>query len=615
MDTLYAITFTVNFVALIAAFWLGLYLITRSPRAPTAWLTAFALWSLGGLFLNILLALNPPPAAPFRPSGLRFLFPFWPSGTFEQGASAWLQGWSVAPAVVLWHHATLLMRPGKMNAWRWTRVIAGYVTGIAAVEVQAFTQILFSVEGGDPLYLNSLRAGPLYSVFGIALIVLATASIVNLARSARVAPTETARRQLWVLVAATAIAGLVGPVSFLASWLDLFPIPMVVISTILAIFVGMVGFGVARYSALVEGRTMARDFIYNLVLVIIVTSFYLLAVHTLVQAYQAPLVLIILIPILAIFSHSLMSIAYRLNDRLFYRRQTWRLRSNLQRLSRLAGEGEELHENLNETLKSLCQSIRATYGLVFTCNGESARSIADFRWRDLPIELPAQTLSADDFLHLEPGHLPEPMSEAALLVPLYVESEQVGALVLGQPTNGIRFADGDVESILHPADRIADVIYISRRKSEYLARLAELTEEHRSHATSAAPSIPVDTVEDALRNLFDYTHLADTPLADLQLVRKELAAGQKTHLERGKTVYAVIVEALEHLRPVGEVPPEPLPREWYPYIILHDAYLEDVPNRNIMGKLYISEGTFNRTRRAAIRTLARELAEMEYLIY
>ena len=41
------------------------------------------------------------------------------------------------------------MRPGKMNLWRWTRVIAGYMIAIAAIEVQAFTQIMFSVEGGN----------------------------------------------------------------------------------------------------------------------------------------------------------------------------------------------------------------------------------------------------------------------------------------------------------------------------------------------------------------------------------------------------------------------------------------------------------------------------------
>ena len=614
MDTLYVITFAVNFVALIAAYWLGLYLVSRSPRVPTAWLTAFTLWSLGGLFLNILLALNPPPAATFRPSGLRFLFPFWPSSTFTQGASAWLQGWSIAPGVVFWHHATVYMRPGKMNPWRWTRVIIGYLTAIAAIEVQAFTQILFSVEGGNPLFLNSLRAGSLYSIFGFMLVVITTASIVNLTRSARVAPTETARRQLWTLVAATAIAGLTGPISMLASWLNLFPIPIVVLSGILAVFVGMVGFGVARYSALVEGRTMTRDFIYNLVMILLITVFYLLAVRTLVLAYEAPSVLIILIPILAIFTHSLMSMTYRVVDRIFYQQRTRRLRSNLQRLSRFAGEGEDLHENLNETLKTLCLSTRASYGLIFTCDGEWARPIADFRWRDTPIEVPAPTLAVDDVIHMEPGHLPRPLDEAALLVPLYVEAEQVGALVLGQPTNGVRFAEDDVEQILHPADRIADVIYISKRKNEYLARLAKLTEEQHAHVTSEKPSIQVGTVEDALRNLYDYAYLADTSLGELQLVRRETTSNQKTHLERGKKVYAVIIEALDHMRPVGGIPPEPLPREWYPYTILHDAYLENIPNRDIMGKLYISEGTFNRTRRAAIRTLARELAEMEDMI-
>ena len=170
-----------------------------------------------------------------------------------------------------------------MNPWRWTRVIIGYLTAIAAIEVQAFTQILFSVEGGNPLFLNSLRAGSLYSIFGFMLVVITTASIVNLTRSARVAPTETARRQLWTLVAATAIAGLTGPISMLASWLNLFPIPIVVLSGILAVFVGMVGFGVARYSALVEGRTMTRDFIYNLVMILLITVFYLLAVSTRVR--------------------------------------------------------------------------------------------------------------------------------------------------------------------------------------------------------------------------------------------------------------------------------------------------------------------------------------------
>ena len=47
------------------------------------------------------------------------------------------------------------------------------------------------------------------------------------------------------------------------------------------------------------------------------------------------------------------------------------------------------------------------------------------------------------------------------------------------------------------------------------------------------------------------------------------------------------------------------PREWHSYAILYDAYVEDVPNREIMARLYISEGTFNRLRRKALQAVSR----------
>ncbi|MBV6397279.1 MAG: hypothetical protein HFACDABA_02889 [Anaerolineales bacterium] len=610
--SLYDFTYTFNFLALIFSFWLGAYLITRNPRTTTAWLTALTVWSLGGLFLNVLLALNPPPIPEYRPSWLRFLFPFWASGAYDEGASAWLQGWSVAPSIVFWHHATLLMRPGPLNLWRKARVAAGYVVGIAAIEMQAFTQIVFAVEGGDPLYLNSLQAGPLYSFFGIALILLTVTCTVNLARSASVAPNETARHQLKLLTVATLVAGLSGPLSLIASGLNLFPVPEVAMTLILAVFIAMIGYGVARYSALVEGRTIRRDFFYNLMLIAGITIFYVLATRLLVLSYHAPSVITLFIPILAIFTHSAMTLAPRLLDRIFYPDETRRLRSNLRSLSRLAGEGEVFKDNLNAALDALCSSARAKYGLIFTFADGQARSIADFRWRGAPIEVPAQTLFADDATHVEAGRFQPPLDEAALLIPLYAEAEQVGALLLGQPSNGIRYADEEVERVLHPADHIAGVLLIERNKRAYLSRLTEVAEEHREQTQKELPSVPAEMVEDALRNLYDFSFLADTPLADLELVKKKLT-GNKTHLERGKAVQAVLLEALEEMRPSRELPPrDPPPREWYPYLILRDAYLEEVSNRDIMLNLYISEGTFNRTRRAAVRSLARALTEMEH---
>ena len=128
---------------------------------------------------------------------------------------------------------------------------------------------------------------------------------------------------------------------------------------------------------------------------------------------------------------------------------------------------------------------------------------------------------------------------------------------------------------------------------------------------SRLAQISIKGVENALRNLTDYAYLGEHPLAKLNLVACRLPAGATTHLDRGKLVYTILAEAIEklgrrancrltHRRPNGTA-----------YLILHDAYLEGIPNRNIMARLYISEGTFNRTRRAALRAVTRTLEEME----
>jgi len=587
------------------ALWLGLYLITRNPREQTAWLTAFTLWALGGLFLNILLALNPPPDPAFRPSGLRFLFPFWPSDPFAEGANAWLQGWSVAPAISFWHHTTMLMRPGKMNPWRWARVIFAYVIAIAAVEVQAFTQILFSVEGGDPLYLNSLRAGPLYSIFGVALIGLTIMCIINLTRSAYVAPNEIIRRQLRTLLIATASAGMVAPVSLVSSGLNLFPMPMVVMSGVLAIFLVLIGYGVARYSALVKKRTMDRDFIYNLLGIFVIAGLYTLVTWILVFAYGAPKVTVIFIPLLGVFTHTGLNAAAIFFDRFFYRGETRQLRANLHNLRRLAGESENMQDTLMQILASLCEPIKAGYGLIFLHENGIMRHMADYRWTKTRLELNPSLLSADDVLHLSPDHFAAPLNDATLLVPLYNENMQVGALVLGRPINGIQYSDEDTELLLYPADQIADALALYLRNTEQLNKVAQIASE-TSITAHDRNSIPVDVVDFALRNLSDPAFLADSPLVEL----KTVAGNGKTYIERGKAVHNTLLAALEKMKPAPEIPLGAIPREWFPYIILHDAYVDEVQNRDIMSKLYISEGTFNRTRRAAIRILARTLAEM-----
>jgi hypothetical protein len=105
-------------------------------------------------------------------------------------------------------------------------------------------------------------------------------------------------------------------------------------------------------------------------------------------------------------------------------------------------------------------------------------------------------------------------------------------------------------------------------------------------------------------------------LAQLQVVDWRLRDRDRefvTHIDRGKALSEVLVQAINKLRPPGQEPgsQEIPPRVWTQFIILHDAYVMGELNRDIMSKLYISEGTFNRSRRRAVRGVAKALEEME----
>jgi hypothetical protein len=565
------------------------------------------------LFLNVLLALNPPPLPDEPAWWLRLLMPFWPEGALERGAGGWLQGWLVVPAVAFWHHATVLMRPGHMDRWRTARVLFAYLIALVAILIHANTPLIFDAVSGDPLYLNSMQAGPLSLLFLTLLVVFTAMCLVNLIRSERLAPPGMPKKQYDILILATLMAGMIGPVVILDSMTRM-SIPLVVLSSFLGIAVSLLGYGVARYSAVMEGRTIRRDFVYNVVSMTFITLLYLIAIWLSVRLYSVPASAYLLVLVLAIVSHSMIDIARRTLDPFFYQQGMRQLRVNLRRLASLVGE-YSLEENLQIALQSLCSAVRASYGLILTFENDSFYQAAAYHWGGRKLALKPADLLADDVLHIDPGRFPEPLAEAALLMPLYNNTDQFGALILGRPVNGTRYSAADVELLLFPSDQIADAIVDSHREAETMARLAELTQEQVKSSEKSKENVQVKEVEDALRNLYDYAYLGDSTLAALKLVRRRVPLGPVTHLDRGKCVNSVLSETVEKLRPDVEIPSDPPPREWYPYLILHGAYLEDQLNREIMARLYISEGTFNRTRRSAIRSVARALEEMEAALH
>jgi len=604
----YNLAVVANLIALGLAVWLGIYIITRSPRSAVAWLAGLTLWSIGSWFFDFLLALNPPPAPALLTMWLKPLLWLWPPGAFEQGPTLWLQGWLITPSIMLWHHATVLMRYGPMNRWRWSRVLVGYAISIAAIIGQRSSSLVFVSYRGDPLYLTFLAPGPLYPIYMAALLLFLSFCLINLNRSARDAPTPWQRKQLNLMALATLIAGSSGIISYLGDILR-FPLPRVTLTLVLGFAVFLLGYGVARYSALVEGRLVGRDFLYNGAAVAVVATVYLLAVWASVVTYKVPVAAITGVMVLAILTHSLVDVSRRLFDLVFYRRETRELRDRLRRLVQQANAPEALEDSLSLSLETLCRSVAAIYAFILLFKEDELYEAASYHGPRLSMNLHPADLASDDVVTLPHAGFQLSLEEAALLIPLYAGEVQQGVLVLGRPQNALSYSDSDVESLLDPSDRIADALRDSRRESEHLARLAQMAQTPALMA-DLETELPTRIVEDALRNLFDYAYLADSPLARLKQAQKLDANEGITHLDRGKQVYRIMLDTMEKLRPPGDLPREPVPRQWYPYLILHEAYLENKPNNEIMMRLYISEGTFNRTRRGAVRSMTRALLEL-----
>jgi len=188
---------------------------------------------------------------------------------------------------------------------------------------------------------------------------------------------------------------------------------------------------------------------------------------------------------------------------------------------------------------------------------------------------------------------------------------------IGKPHSRIEYSAGDLELLEEVADQIGTLVSLHNLKPGQTAQIRKMVAESQANEdelNSVAGKIKgtismhpdakfIKMVEEALRHLPDAITLGQSSLAD------RMGMTGETHVERGKQLQVLLMDTIELFKPAEKRPPEPLPRIWYSYAVLHDAYVEGVPNREITARLYISEGTFNRTRRNAIRGLARALTE------
>jgi hypothetical protein len=619
-ELLFASTSAINFVCLTVSLWLGFYIVTRSPRSRVSWLASATLWSLCGYFLNSLTYIQ-------GPSG--------------EGILPWWWGWSVVIAVPFWFHLSVSLLPGKLAKKQHLLVILLYLLALNFVAMEAYTPWVFAgTTMKPPIYNSALRPGLLYPLFGLYLITAPALSLYNLRLGWRQAKSRSIQRQFATLLWATSLAIFSGIYATLSTWLRL-DTPTLISNFSLGAGVALLGYGVARYNALIKGRAIGLDFIYTSLAIGLVIGAYLLAAFISDLAFDVPFIAFIFVIMLAIVSHSLYDWARTYLDRFFYRRQYRELRANLRDFAREAVPGHELQEQLRTILETLCRSLEASKGFIALREGEGF--VVTANWQ---VDFGGQSIASDALATDEIAVLSPPMetlgltdtstglsTSMALIVPLHAGGEQIGVIVLGQRTTGVSYTEDDLDLLEDLADTVAGVVHTVRLQERSVQQIDTLLREVREReqelqgrmreALAAEPRSPVleglsereaiSLVEDALRRLHDYPYLGEHSLAQLRIIDLHFDVQEGTfvtHLDRGKALQDVLTTAIEKLKPSGPQP-SPLTREWYQYVILHDCYMLGKLNRDVMSALYISEGTFNRARRRAVRGVARALGEMD----
>jgi GAF domain len=628
MQDLTTLTTFINLLSLAAALWLGFYIVTRSPRSLLSWLAALTLWFLGSYFLCNALVLNTP------------------QNTFL----SWLRQ-PVLLVMPLWLHLTYLLQAergqgpaNKLSAVNRAAIPLAYLVAVALIAMGVLPTSppvgLFgsAPSGFEPAQLGygSRGAGGIYLLFIADVLVFGALSLINLWKARQQMRGRILDKPSNSLFIATALAAAGALYSGLITSSGL-QVPTFPTDILVGTGVFLLGYAVARHASLLEGRPLDRDFVYAILVVGSLTVFYVLVVFIFFLAGQVSFLTLVLTIVGTVAANSLFD-GIRLGlDRLFYRRQFQQLRSNLRELAREAGTSETLPKRLQAILGALCRALRIKQALIALVQQDGYVVKATKDANPVGQILPASALAANETIGLVrsakiglPG--------MTLLIPLFAGGKQAGAVVLGPKETQEPYDDADLDLLEDLGDQIASVIHSVGMQEENARAINALVQDFRGKeralqlqvqqmlaAREQEPQSGVEgmseeallpMVEEALRRLYDFSYLGEQELSKLQVVERRLAerkGNSLTFLDRGKALSETLVQALNKLRPDEPEPERDQvpPREWHQYIILHDSYVAGEPNRNIMSRLYIGEGTFNRTRRRALRGVAKALAEME----
>jgi hypothetical protein len=572
---LFKATLLVDLIALIICLWMAFYLFARGfPSKIT----------LRGVILLLALA--------------AFFFSAY-YNLFEQipGMAAWRAAFKII-GLCAWNDLTLqlLSKNTRKRHLPWT--VAIYILGLTTIILLVSTSNPFIEEQGNVIYLARIGIGFPYVLYGTFLVTAMIGIFYNLIAHERVGFTPAGR--YFLLASLFAAAG----VAYGIFALDLTPLMPRIVQD-LSVFSGvfMLGISVARHQSLVERRTTLQDFPITSLTVIFLTAVYVLAALRL----GLPMKWIGPLAAFVVLTHALYDLVREFLERLRIRNEST-FRKQLRRLANESSE-ETLRLRLQKGLDLLCLTLDASSGFVATKQGEKFVVTASMRSVEIGKRFSASAMAYEDISGIQNEQIPD----IRYIAPSFDGQNQNAVLGIGKPNTRQEYSPGDLDLFSEVADKIGTIVSLSSVQLQINRIISQ--SEINEHEADAVASTMFDVmeinpdpefikiVEESLRQLPDFITLGQSPLA------KKLGLQADSHIERGRELQTILTEAIELLRPAEIRPSQPLPRVWYNHAVLYDAYVEGAPNREIMARLYISEGTFNRTRRNAIRGLARLLME------
>ncbi|HEU0297537.1 MAG TPA: hypothetical protein VFR47_32645 [Anaerolineales bacterium] len=462
----------------------------------------------------------------------------------------------------------------------------------------------FLNEAGNALYVAHMnRSSWAYRVYGAYQFIVSFSIMLNLLVGDRVGLTS---RGKYFLV--TSIFPVVSVIYGVIALGGPNPAPRIIPDTLAFCGVFVLGLSVLRHQTWTERRATLQDFPLTTI-----GALGLAGISTFFAwRWGMPVAMLSSVTAFVILSVG----AYDLTREFLERSRTHKESQFRRQIRQLESEGTgeaALKSRLQEGIDLLCQTLDAPGGFVAIRRGGEFSVMASRSSVAVGSVLQAESVACEDLSRPSAGQL----SSLAWLAPSFEGRIQVAVVGIEKSRSRMEYSTGNLELLAEVADQIGTIVSLSnlqaRPSSESDPGTSEASanaEELKSATGEMLDSIAVHTdaefiklVEEALRHLPDTVTLGQSALAEKMPIR-----GQ-SHIERGKQLQALLTSSIEAFKPADKRPPEPLPRVWYNHAVLYDAYVEGVPNREIMARLYISEGTFHRTRRNAIRGLARMLVE------